>query len=203
MQLFRQFPKIFYTLVPGQAPVVVTNIMARVKVRQKVLSTAVKTYPYQIKETDTPDIIAAKYYDDPNRFWLVLAANDICDPYYDWPLPYDVFQKFIVGKYGSIQAAQTTTHHYEKWINKVDSASRQSTTEILQIDQATYDALPVSQVSTLNLQNGKAVTITITKNLVPVWDYEYNLNEAKRNIRIIDKAYIGQIEAELIAAFNG
>ena len=39
-------------------------------------------------------------------------ANDIKDPYYDWPLFGNNFDNMILKKNGSIQEATTKIHHY-------------------------------------------------------------------------------------------
>lgn len=200
MLYFEQFPVVFYSL-DGGPPILITNIMARTRIKQIVLDTAAVYYTYQIKESDTPEIIADKYYSDPNRYWIILATNMILNPFYDWPLTYNNFQNFIVGKYGSIATAQAQIDHYEKQIVSVDSVTSASTTKVFTIDYATYLALPALEVDTYNLKNGASVTITITKNAVTSYDYEHDLNEAKRTIKILDNSYVSQIEAELKAIF--
>ena len=42
---------------------------------------------------DTPEIIASKYYGDPEKHWIVLLANDIINPFFDFPLNYQEFEK--------------------------------------------------------------------------------------------------------------
>jgi len=43
------------------------------------------------------------------------------------------------------------------------------------------------------------VKIVTTKNALTYYDYENELNESKRSIKIIDKSYASQIESELLA----
>jgi hypothetical protein len=33
-----------------------------------------------MRDTDTPEIIAHKLYGDPNKYWIILLANQILDP---------------------------------------------------------------------------------------------------------------------------
>ena len=55
--------------------------------------------------------IRDRYYDDPQLVWLIFLANNILDPYYDWPLPQNQFGDFLISKYGTIAAAQAKILH--------------------------------------------------------------------------------------------
>jgi hypothetical protein len=41
-----------------------------------------------------------------------------------------------------------------------------------------------------------SVTVTIEKSAVSYYDYELNLNESKRNIKILNSAYVDQLEKQ-------
>ena len=43
-------------------------------------------YNYTIEREERPDHVAFNYYDDVRYAWLVLATNNILDPYWEWPL---------------------------------------------------------------------------------------------------------------------
>lgn len=58
--------------------------------------------PYTISDEDRPEDIAHYYYGSTDYTWLVLLANNIIDPYYDWPLKEDDFHKFLIKKYEGI-----------------------------------------------------------------------------------------------------
>ena len=123
MAFFQNFPTFPYD-IEGTRPNkyrLATDIFCRVKMLDSIKNQTLVYYYYDIQEGDTPEIIAGKYYDNPNRHWIVLLANDIIDPIYDWPLTYQNFINYVKGKYGSIENAQTTVHHYEKIITKIDS----------------------------------------------------------------------------------
>lgn len=89
------------------------NILARVKFTDVAKSIDAVFYPYTISEGERPDIIAANYYDDPRYSWVIYLANDIVDPYYDWPLSEAEFKNFINKKYGSIQNASRLIAYWE------------------------------------------------------------------------------------------
>jgi hypothetical protein len=198
MLFFQNIPNIFYNLSenPTFRPIVVKNILASLKIREALKKPSLIYYTYLIKDNDTPEIIADKYYDSPNRHWIVLLYNNIIDPQYDWPMSYDVFKKYLTNKYGSVETAQTTVHNYNKIITKVDSFTGFSNEKIYQIDAETYASLPVTNNEIINLTGGGTVTITTTKESVSKYSYEETLNENKRVIKILDKIYVNMLEQE-------
>lgn len=199
MQYFANLPKIFYDLSGKKpaVPIIATNILARAHLMKMITDNALIYYTYDVKDSDTPEIIAEKYYGDSGLHWLVLFANNVVDPFYDWVLQYDDFVAFLIGKYGSIPVAQTTIDHYTKTISKYDSQSGDTFTQVYVIDQTTYNSLPDSEIDTVNLSNGTTVTITTTRQQVMAYDAETTKNESKRTIKLIDKQYVGEIVKEL------
>lgn len=197
MTYFSRFPKVLYD-INGTSPSrlqLATNIFARVKIRDIIKNNSLVYYTYSIKDTDTPEIIAHKYYGAATRHWIVLLANDIIDPFYDWPLPYEAWVKHLTDKYGTFEAAQTGISHHNKIITKTDSATGEETITKYRIDEETYDSLS-NKTNVISLDDGNSVTIAITKEAVTYHDYEDELNEAKRIIKLIDKRYVNQIENE-------
>ena len=77
---FKNFPTISY----GDA--LVTNIIARAKLDSTVRNKASVFFPYTVRDGERPDIIAGNYYEDPNFAWLIYLANEMLDPYFEWPL---------------------------------------------------------------------------------------------------------------------
>ena len=106
--LFSAFPLVEYKDKLG------VNITLRTRLKQYVSGDSFAFYPYTIEDGERPDTIAYDYYGDSNLSWLVLLANDIIDPYHEWPLGYNDFQSFIVSKYGSLTVAQGTILRYKK-----------------------------------------------------------------------------------------
>ena len=64
----------------------VTDIMKRVKVRDKVLNNITLYDKYDVVSGETPETIAFKLYGDPELHWVILLTNNITDRYYDWPM---------------------------------------------------------------------------------------------------------------------
>ena len=150
---FDKFPKTSYNIgkstdTPNNLDSA-TNILVRVRVLVEKLDQVFHYYEYVIKEGETPEILAEKYYGDSEAHWLVLMTNNITDAQYDWPLGYDAFNKYMINKYGSIQNAQTTIHHYERIRKVVDNISGDETLSITKI--ATN---PVSNITIGNAGRG-------------------------------------------------
>lgn len=199
MRFFQPFPFTTYDITGDQPKILklVKNIFARTKFLDSIKAQTYIYYLYDIKDGDTPETLAYNYYGNANRHWIILMTNDIVDPFYDWPLTYTNFIEYIKSKYGSVETAQTTYSHYEKVISKVDSVTTTETINKYKIDYDTYLTLPSSNIQNISLKDGNTVTITTTKSTVSYYDYEYELNENKRTVKIIDKQYIGNIEKEM------
>ena len=175
---FTYFPKIEY----GSEKT--TNLLARGKVRDMIKEQSVLYYPYTIRDEDRADIISTKYYGSPDFTWILYYANNIKDPAYDWPLTADVFDKYIISKYGNIPITTQTIHHYE-----VDGVE-------IYIKQPLGGTTIQPNADYLNLKLPKL------PEAISVYEYESRLNEAKRNILIIDKAYVSSIVNELQHLFD-
>jgi hypothetical protein len=201
MLYFNTLPKIITPDQNGNA-ILLTNILTRAKLLEELQNNPMLFYKYDIQDGDTPEIIADKYYDDVNRFWLVMYANQLLDPLWDWPLPYQQFLLYIDSKYKDAAEAEnktpfeytnTTIHNYEKIIETLDSETQLTSKQTVSIDETTYNALTPSS-ETFLLPNGFFCTITITKSAVTIFDYEYNLNESRRNIKILNSTFASQME---------
>jgi len=111
MAYFNYFPEIAYD-VRGKKDNVridfVTNILVRA--RKKIEITNASLFEqYFIRDGDRADTIAHKIYDDSTLHWLIMYANYMTNPYYDWPMTYFDLQKYIVKKYDNPNGV----HHYE------------------------------------------------------------------------------------------
>lgn len=192
MQYFDTLPKIIQSDNVGISRIF-TNIMARASIIPEVLKNPMVYYNYSIQDSDTPEIVAHKYYGDSYRYWVVLFANKMLDPQWDWPMSGRVFDDYIESKYGQSEA-QSTIHHYEKIITQFDYGTNTETVNKVQIDLLSYNNL-VEQTVVATLPTG-VVSVTTTKKAVTLYDYEYDLNESKRNINILNAAYIDVLETQ-------
>ena len=145
---FKNFPTISY----GDA--LVTNIIARAKLDSTVRNKASVFFPYTVRDGERPDIIAGNYYEDPNFAWLIYLANEMLDPYFEWPLTSLEFEQFIKRKYGSIALAQATIVFYRNnW--SIDDTI---------INTGAYQSLPSS----------------LKKFWTPIYDFRNNITSYER-----------------------
>jgi hypothetical protein len=192
MKYFNTLPKIV-TSDYNNNTIVLTNLLARASLIDNYLDNPLMFYTYDIQEGDTPEIIAHKYYDDPYRYWIVLVSNQVLDPQWNWPLNSGVFNKYIVDKYSTINP-YSDVHHYEKIITQFDVATKTTTKNTVVVDQAAYN-LVNENTKTVSLRTG-SVSITTSKRGVSFYDYEQELNETKRNIKLLNKNYMNSFESQ-------
>jgi hypothetical protein len=210
------FPKVIYDINKAKITNydLVTNIFFRLGIIKEVLDNTSAYYVYTIKETDKPEILADNIYRDPEAHWIILLANDMIDPQYDWPMNYMDFENYIINKYGSIATAQSTTHHYEKVTQRQAGLTNQTIEFRQKIDYANttntvsdsyhydyYAGLADSEYNTYSVANTTVYQI-VSRQAISCYDYEYNLNESKRTIKIIKPEYYVQIMGELKALTN-
>ena len=205
---FNYFPKTFYSNANASTGLdSVTNIIARFGFEQSLKNNSSAFYKYQIQESDTPEIIAHKYYGSAERHWIVLLFNDIIDPQFDWPLKYDIFIDFVDAKYTANGAANTTVQSglawamstnnvqaYYKIVTKTD-IDNVTLIEKIQVDANTYANVATSS-TTITLQSGDAITQAVTKEKKTYYDYEMEENESKRDITLIKNDFVKEIEKE-------
>lgn len=200
---FKHFPTTYYIQGESNADVV-TDIISRFSFEQSLIENDAAYYEYEIKDSDTPEIIAGKFYGNPERHWIVLNYNQIVDPQWDWPLQYPVFINYVDNKYSSNAAvgqtglayAQSTTKEYFKVVTRTDNAATENQIiEKLEIDAGTYANTSASSI-TKTLNDGTSLTISTTKETRSYYDYEDAENEKKRNIKLLKQEFVESVEKE-------
>jgi len=165
---FNTFPVIPYDSVGDYNFKEVTNILRRVKLRAKVKTNTMLFDTYDVKEGETPEMIAGKLYGNPELHWVVLMTNDITDRFHQWPMNFSQFNQYVVDKYDDINGV----HHYE-----VAQDSGDTSIKIRVENDADTDAYT---------------------GLTPITNYEHELSEQdrKRQIQLLDQAYLGLFISE-------
>ena len=105
---FQNFSKILYGFDKKNFKPV-TDLMTRVKVRDKVINEISLYNLYDVKNGETPENIAYKHFGTSKLHWVILLTNNITDRYYDFPLSEQQFEDFIKDKYSNPDGI----HHYE------------------------------------------------------------------------------------------
>ena len=196
MKYFQNLPRVFYTDYNNNL-ILLTNLLTRVSVIPDLLKNPLVFYEYDIKDSDSPEIIAKKYYGSVDNFWMVMLANQFNNPQWDWPLNNQNFELYINDKYGSTANAMMEIHHYEKTITTKDDYSGSQNTSVYIIDAEAY-ANTVQTTTTVTLPTGYNVTISTTASPVSSFDYEIAENESKRTIRLIDVKFLPVLQEEFV-----
>ena len=167
---FKRFNKILYGFDKKNFKTV-TDIMQRIKVRDKVLNNVVLYNKYDVKSGDTPETIAYKHFGSADLHWVILLTNNIVDRYYDFPLSEQEFEIFLNDKYDNPGGI----HHYEK---------DQSSGSTEQDGPGNFDhKIEVNSTDT----DGQSVSN---------YEYEQRLQDQKRQIKLLDKAYLNTFVEE-------
>ena len=160
MSYFNQFGTILYDPAGDGTAKLCTNIMSRVRVRANMKKEIVMLDPYDVKENETPEIVADKHHGSPYYHWVIMLLNDISDVNHDWVKSTRQLQKYLLTKYTETQL--TEPHHYE-----ISQTSGDTTTKI-EVENSTYPS---------------ATTITN-------YEYEVALNESKRKIDLLQNEFL-------------
>ena len=201
MQYFDTLPKIVYTSLSGTSTLY-TNLMARVSIMPSMFKDPLIYYQYDLQEGDTPEIVAFKYYGDSYRYWIVLFANQIMDPQWEWPLNYNTFNAYINNKYGyseslgtwSVFNPHSTTYQWQKIITQYDNYTQTTTVNTIVIDEFAYNNL-IESTNSYTLPTGD-VTVSVTKNILTYYDWELETNESKRTISLLNERYVTELEKQ-------
>ena len=108
---FTYFPQMYYDAVQDgtTSPVLVTNILRRVKVKDSIKNDVALFDKYRVKAGESPEMVSMRFYGTVDYYWVVLLMNDIKDRFYEWPLSEQDFESFVKEKY----AVPGATRHFE------------------------------------------------------------------------------------------
>jgi len=169
--------------------IAVKNLFKKGKIRDDIFQELAFFEKYKISGNDRPDNVAFEVYRDSNLDWVILLANNIINVQSEWPLLQDDFDRYLVEKYGDYNTLYNGIHHYEtsevknsQGVTVVPSGLEVSSPYTISY----YDYLTSLQVDTGNI----AVSVTN-------YDYEIKLEDAKRNIFLLKKEYLGIITNDM------
>ena len=111
MSYFSYFSPLLYDPKGNGNAKLVTNILSRIRIRVNMKKEIVMLDAYDIKENETPEIVADRHHGSPYYHWIVMILNDVSDVYHDWPKPTRQLQKYVQTKYTDAQLSEV--HHYE------------------------------------------------------------------------------------------
>ena len=191
---FRQVPNFEYvSRIAGSKNIsdyiAVKNLFKKGKIRDDIFQELAFFEKYKISGNDRPDNVAFEVYRDSKLDWVILLANNILNIQSEWPLLQDDLDRHLVNKYGDYNTLYNGVHHYETSEIK-NSQGVTIVSSGLEVGSpytvSYYDYLTSLQVDTGNI----AVPVTN-------YDYEIKLEDAKRNIFLLKKEYLGIITNDM------
>ena len=171
---FDSFPVIPYDSKGDLNSKDVTNLLLRVGMRTKLKTNTLLYDTYDVKEGETPEMIAHKLYGDAKLHWIILLVNDITDRYHQWPMTGGQFLDYINDKYSNVDGI----HHYESTQTSGDTKVK---------------------IEVFNEVDDDAYT-----GLTPITNREYEESEQdkRRQIRLVDPSFIEQFVDEFKSLMN-
>ena len=167
---FSRFPIMAYDIKGNNGYKLVPDILRRVKLRANIKNGMFMFDNYDVKEGETPETVAYKWFGDTLYHWVVLITNNITDRYYEWPLTQQQFHAHLEDKYGVGNI--DSTHHYEISQTSGPTTSRDN-----------------SHLVEVNSDASGATAVTNR-------EYEQREQDRLRQIRLLDPRYLSLFVAE-------
>jgi len=188
-EFFADFPIIKYNNEP------VRDISIRIDILENVKSDSYAFLPYTIKDGERAEEVAYLYYGNPKYVWIVYLSNNIIDPYFEWPLDNYEFEQTLAKTYAAQALAASPSN--VGWQAVVEWANSTSTTSNIVYYRRISD--PTVRMN----KDGLAfVTDAADWQAVRVYDYEFEKNESRRNIQLLNKEYVSIAERNLTRLLN-
>lgn len=183
---FSKFPKLIYSLDNGKSGQLIPDILRRVKITDQIKNNSSYYDLYDVKDGERPEMVADRFYNNPNLHWIILHVNDIIDPRFDWPLSNADLLEYIIGKYGLPYIYHN--HHYIEPGGKIVNS-------YMVLSQSNKPVLPIvyqhsAERQSILFHQIPPVVLTPVTN----YDYELDLNEKKRRIKIVRPELVSDIE---------
>jgi len=198
-EYFKEFPLTTYNNVLAK------NITLRTKFLEKIKSDATLFYSYTVDDGQTADSLAYDYYGDSNYVWIIYLTNNIIDPYYEWPLNTIEFESFIIQKYGSRAEALSETVYYKKkqldyYVNIYTNEYILASVYSPAVNGYQFTKVTIDEDIKINAYGTVDPAIWLA---IDAYQYESDLNENKRYIKILDRSLLSSLEKQLKETMNG
>ncbi len=179
---FKQLPELNYpSLANDRTSVydyqIVKNFFKRAVLRDDIFNEVTAFTKYSVQDNERPDQVAYTFYNDVGLDWVVLTTNNIVHVRDEWPMGSQDFLTYLNAKYTAEELSNI--HHYETKI------IRNSRGQLIQ-----PEGLFVPENHSVSfLDNGVSRTESSLKS-VSFLQHETNLNDAKRNINILETDFL-------------
>jgi len=189
MTYFRELPNIEYqnfldSSSGSQDYVLMKNIFLRGKLRDDLRINFINFDKYTIGDGERPDQIAEKLYGNPGYDWVVLISAGIVNYQDQFPLSSQQLYDYVIYKYG-VEGANDI-RYYE-------------TTEVKDDEDRLIlpEGIRVDKNFTIPTPDDPALGFLNPVRGVSNWTYETRLNDDKREINVLKRAYLNQFVLDM------
>ena len=222
---FQNFPTMMYDVEGNGQYRQVIDIFRRVSLRNN-LKDYIQVYNMQnIDGTQKPERLAEQVHGDPHRNWIVMMMNDVENPFVDWYMSESEFWNFMETKYPNKAFTLLDTHSSISIYlagEELTGTNIASNVKVVRFNATlrtvvySGDVIP-SAVEVTGSSSNTVGTIKTSTNvsylvdemyaphhidsdgvIVSNWDYEYELNEAKSQVSVLNNNYTTRVEDEFI-----
>jgi hypothetical protein len=151
----------------------VRDITQRVAFFEQIRDDDFRSSDYIVQDGETPEMLAQDFYGNPELDWTIISINKIIDPFYDWVMDTNTFEQYLRMNYLEPDAVK----------------------EYRIPDGRTF---PADVTQGLTDSGFASVAFPITFRA-----YEENLNEKKRNIRIIRPENMSKVLEQFTSLMRG
>jgi len=212
---FEDFPYLEYDF-PDNVTRLYKNLTIRPSIVTDVYGDSRNLQDYTIEDGETPETIAYKVYGDANMHWVIMLANNINSIYTDWPKTTNELYAYLADKYKNqidsdgnavvltgtdlnefIEFTGAPSNNYQS-INGANVVIRPHHFEDVDGNVYSYD----TATATTN-KDAFGRTIDLPE-LIPIsiYDYEADLNEKKRVIKVPRSGIAQRMRSELVKLVN-
>lgn len=179
MSYFSKFGTTWFML-PDGTQIIVNDITKFATFLAQYKSNPQLFLEYKVRPGERPEQISRKLYGTRDYWWTIILFNDLYRFDEQWPLTDENLDKHIALLYPEQDYADV--HHYEDEMGAwADPRALMMVHKLHSIEDA---------IGTFNL---KPITIG---------DHEFKLNQAKRNIRLINANLINKVASDLKEQFS-
>ena len=187
-QYFKNVPNIKYATQINKAGlgtyVEMKDFFRLMRIRDDIFREDTLYYEYVVDNGERPERISFNEYGDERFYWMILQVNDITDFWSQWPLDQVELENYIDNKYGS--EADEVSHYVTQKVTADDGT--------VLLPEGLH--VPENYVYYYKPNVDADVTLSSFPVAVTNRQNEWNKNEEKRTIQLINKKYVYDIERE-------
>lgn len=153
----------------------VTNIVSAFILRRVKVDNAFVFQTVQMRDGTTPEELSLEVYNDVEHYLSVLIASEIINPFTDWPMDYTSLEQYTMAKYS--EGVDGIHHFYDLDKERIcDEWDHEIYKNMLKTDSE-----------------------NIPKTIRPVTnlEYEIEMNNSRKSIRVINPRFINQFTEDM------